>query len=104
MTFGPRKKPSIWVLERNLACVLGGAFLKSGRPRGPGKAFKNVGGFAHHFLNSLTGPRGRPGLKKAPNTSGQIAFRFSAKPYDLCFCLLSWVPEGSLAGFFGGVL
>jgi len=34
-----------WVLEGNLA-----GFLGCGRPRGPGKAFKNVGGFAPRGL------------------------------------------------------
>ncbi len=33
-----------------------GAFLRSGRPRGPGKAFKNVGGFAD--LRAIPGPPG----------------------------------------------
>ncbi len=31
---------------RQSGLICGGAFLRSGRPRGPGKAFKNVGGFA----------------------------------------------------------
>ncbi len=48
--------------------------MRSGRPREPGKAFKNVGGFASPptFLKAFPGPRGRPDLKK----SGQAAFRY----------------------------
>ena len=38
-----------------------GAFLKSGRPRGPWKAFKNVGGDAPHLFEGLPGP---PGLAR----------------------------------------
>ncbi len=53
-----------------------GAFLKSGRPRGPGKALKSVGGFAPHIFEGLPGPRGRSDLKNAPKNSGQIAFRY----------------------------
>ncbi len=42
-----------------------GAFLRSGRPRGPGKAFQNVGGEAPTDLKASPGPRGRPDLKNA---------------------------------------
>ncbi len=35
-----------------------GAFLKSGRPRAPGKARKKVGGFAPQILAGRPGPRG----------------------------------------------
>ncbi len=45
-----------------------GAFLKSGRPRGPGKAFRSVGVEAPHIFEGLLGPpRGRPDFKNAPN-------------------------------------
>ena len=37
-----------------------GACLRSGRPRGPGKAFQKVGGEAPHPLGDLRGPRGHP--------------------------------------------
>ncbi len=35
----------------------GGAFLRSGRPRGPGIAFKNVGASPPTFLKAFPGPR-----------------------------------------------
>ncbi len=35
-----------------------GAFLRSGRPRGPGKAFKSVGAFAPHIFEGFPGPPG----------------------------------------------
>ncbi len=38
-----------------------GAFLRSGRPRGPGIAFKNVRGFAPHIFEGFPGP---PGLAR----------------------------------------
>ena len=41
-----------------------GAFLRSGRPRGPGKAFKNVGGEAPHILEGFPGPPGPARLQK----------------------------------------
>jgi hypothetical protein len=41
--------------------LLGRAFSRSGRPRGPGKALKNVGGFAPNMLEGLPGP---PGLAR----------------------------------------
>ncbi len=57
----------VWVPEGSLAGCFGGAVLGSGRPRGPGKALKNVGGFAPHiFEGFLWGPRGRPDLKNSP--------------------------------------
>jgi hypothetical protein len=31
-----------------------GAFLRTGRPRGPGMALKNEGGFAPHTMNTVT--------------------------------------------------
>ncbi len=39
----------IWVPEGSLAVFFLGAILRSGRPRGPGKAFKKVGGEAPHI-------------------------------------------------------
>ncbi len=50
--------------------------MRLGRPRGPGKALKNVGGEAPHIFEGLPGPRGRPDLKNEPTKSGQIAFRY----------------------------
>jgi hypothetical protein len=52
--------------EGNLAGLFGGAFLKSGRLRGPGKTLKNVGGFAPHVFEGFPSPRRRPDLKSAP--------------------------------------
>ena len=72
-------KPFSFTLPGYLKAVwpnLLGAFLKSGRPRRPGKAFKNVGGEAATFLKASPGPRGRPDLKNAPNKFGQTAFRY----------------------------
>ncbi len=43
-----------------------GAFLRSGRPRGPGKSFQNVGGEDPHIFEGLPGLRGRPDFKNAP--------------------------------------
>ncbi len=52
-----------WVPEGSLAGFWGGAFLRSGRPRGPGKAFEKVGCFAPHLSNGFVGRRGRPNPK-----------------------------------------
>jgi hypothetical protein len=46
--FGSTPKQT-WVPEGNLAGFCVGAFLKSGRPRGPGRALKSVEGFAPQF-------------------------------------------------------
>ncbi len=46
-----------WVPEGSLA-VFGGAFLRSRRPRGPGKALQNAGGEAPHIFEGLPGPPG----------------------------------------------
>jgi hypothetical protein len=46
-----------------------GAILRSGRPRGPGKAFKNVGGFAPHIMEGLPGPPGPARLQKRSQTN-----------------------------------
>ncbi len=40
--------------------------MKSGRPRGPGRAFKNVGGFAPHIFERFPGLPGPDTLKNAP--------------------------------------
>ena len=42
----------------------GGAFLRSGRPRGTRKAFKSVGGFAPHLFEVFPGPPGPARLQK----------------------------------------
>ncbi len=78
--FRPAQKPCIknpsayysyyWVPDGSLAGFLEGAFLKSGRPRGPGKAFKKVEG-----LPRPPGPAGpqkrttknRPDCLQVPN-------------------------------------
>jgi hypothetical protein len=54
--------------------------LRSGRPRGPGKALKNVGGFASHNFEGFPGPPGpaRP-QKRTPKKPGQTAFRYPEK-------------------------
>ena len=51
--------------------------MRSGRARGPGKAFKNVRGVAPHILEGFPGPPGpaRP-QKRTPQKSGQTAFRY----------------------------
>ena len=52
-------------------------FLRSGRPRGPGKPFQNVGGFAPHIFEGLPGPPGAGQTSKThPNKSGQTAFKY----------------------------
>ncbi len=50
--------------------------MRSGRPRGPGKAFKKVGGFAPHHLVGDAGPPGPAPSKTHPKNSGQTAFRY----------------------------
>ncbi len=53
-----------------------GPFLTSGRPRGPGKAFKNVGGDFPHIFEGVPDPPGASQTSKThPKTSGQSAFR-----------------------------
>jgi hypothetical protein len=47
--------------------------LRSGRPRGPGKAFQNVGGFPPPHFRGPPGPRGRPDLKIAPSGRAPVA-------------------------------
>ncbi len=47
-----------WVPEGSLAGFFWGVFLGSGGPRGPGRAFKNVGGVAPPFFEGLPGPPG----------------------------------------------
>ncbi len=61
-----------WVPEGSLAGFLG-AFLRSGRPRGPGKAFKSVGGFASDISEGFPGPPGpaRP-QKRNPQTPARL--------------------------------
>ena len=55
-----------WVCEGSVAGFVGGAFLRPGGARGPGKALKKVGAKPPAFLKAFPGPRGRPDLKKAP--------------------------------------
>jgi hypothetical protein len=51
--------------------------LRAGRPRGPRKILKNVGGFVPPTdLKAFPGPRGRPDLKTHPKKPGQTAFRY----------------------------
>ncbi len=52
--------------------------MRSGRPRGPGKALQIVGGFAPTFLKAFPGPRGRPDFNNALKKPGQTAFRYPA--------------------------
>ncbi len=47
--------------------------MRSCRPRGHGKAFKNEGASPPTDLKAFPGPRGRPDLKNAPNKPGQTA-------------------------------
>ena len=60
-----------------------GAFLRSGLPRGPGKALRNVGAKPPTFLKAFPGPRGRPDLKIAPK-----------KTWPDCFQVPSYVNGG----------
>ena len=57
-TFGHGCGQRGWVPEGSLAGFCWGAFLRSGRPRGPGKAFQKVGVLAPHLFEGLPG---RPG-------------------------------------------
>ncbi len=53
--------------------------MRSGKPRGPGKAFQNVGGFAPHLLGGFIGPPGPARPQRCPQkTAGQTAFRYPA--------------------------
>ncbi len=47
--------------------------MKSGRPRGPGKALQNVGGFAPHIFEGFPGPAGpaRP-QKRTPKNPARL--------------------------------
>ncbi len=54
-----------------------GACLKSGRPPGPRKAFKNVGGEAPHIFEGLPEPPGPARPKNAPKKTGKTAFRYT---------------------------
>ena len=58
-----------WVPEGQSGRNFWGAFLKSGRTRGPGKALQNVGG-------EVRTPGAGPTSKMYPNKSGQTAFRY----------------------------
>jgi hypothetical protein len=71
-----------WVPEGSLAGFLLGAFLRSGRPRGPGKALKKVGGEAPHIFEGLFGAPG-PARRQTgtPKKSGQTAFRYPRRPF-----------------------
>ena len=73
-----------------------GTSLRSGRTRGPGRAFKNMGGFALHLFEGFPGPPGpaRP-QKCTPQQSGQSAFKYPAEEHKVgdypkgipeCFC------------------
>ncbi len=69
--------------------------MKSGRPRGRGKAFKHVRGEASHSFDGSPPPRRRPDLKNASPKSGQTAFRY---PDHRPLC--PW--EGPEEGIVGG--
>ncbi len=54
-----------------------GTFLKSGRPRGPGEALKNVGGLAYRIFEGFPGPPGAGQTSKMnPKNFGQTAFSY----------------------------
>ncbi len=59
----------VWVLEGSLAGFLGGAFLRFGRPRGPGKAFQKVGGEDPHIFEGSPGPPGPARPQKRTQTN-----------------------------------
>ena len=95
-----------------------GAFLKSSRPRGPGKTFQNVGGFAPHLFEGVPGPPGPARLQKwTPNKPARMPSgtqvpeatredRPGSRMRSASQCGPAhpkvWVPEGSLAGFCWG--
>jgi hypothetical protein len=68
-----------------------GAFLKTGRPRGPGKTFRNVGGEAPHISEGLSGLPGpaRP-QKRTPTIRPDFAFMYPVEAVS---------SEGSRSGF-----
>jgi hypothetical protein len=79
----PSPNTNSWVPEGGLAGFCLGAFLRSGRPRGPGKAFKNVGVFAPHLLEGFPRPPGparpqkctlkiRPDCLRVPRIRGSL--------------------------------
>ncbi len=70
---GPYLGWGFWVLEGSLAGFVRGTCLRSGRPRGPGKALKKVGGFAPHILEGFPGPPGpaRP-QKRTPKNPARL--------------------------------
>ncbi len=62
----------VWYLKAVWPDLLG-VFLRSGRPRGPGKAFKNVGGFAPHSFEGSPGLPG-PSYCSSPRQKKQKSF------------------------------
>jgi hypothetical protein len=58
-----------WVREGSVAGFVGGAFLRSGGARGPGKALKKEGA-------KPQAPGAGQTSKRHPQKSGQIAFRY----------------------------
>ncbi len=63
-----------WVPEGSLARIFWGPFLRSGRPRGPGKALKSVGGFSPDRFEGLPGPPGpaRPQKMDPPKIRARL--------------------------------
>ncbi len=58
--------------------------MKSGRPRRPGKALRNVGGEAPHIPEGLPGPPGPARhQKRTPKNLSQTVFRYPAKELEM---------------------
>ncbi len=60
-----------------------GELLRSGRPRGPGKAFKNVGGEAPHLFEGFPRPPGPARIqKRTPTNPARLpsGTRFETRP------------------------
>ncbi len=63
---GCRTVAALWMAIRfqKVSRIGNRSFLGSGRPRGPGKPSKKVGGEAPHLWKGLRGTRGRPDPQK----------------------------------------
>jgi hypothetical protein len=80
---------------RQSGLLFWGAFLRSERPRGPGKALQKVGGCAPHLFEGLPGPPG-PAIPQK-RTAKNLARLSSGITQNSCGCnsRLSEVRSGS---------
>ncbi len=76
--------------------------MRSCRPRGPGKAFKNVGGFAPHIFEGFPGPPGPARHQKRTQKTRPVGFprrgQVAPPPTSLHFCTLGFLIHGVWAG------